>query len=198
MTDQTWWFVARSTGLVAYVLLGAAVIGGLLLSTRLLGRRPPPDWTLDWHRFVGALALVFTAVHLLALLADSYVEFGVDDLLIPFVSEWRPVAVGLGVLAFYLVAAVEVTSLLRRRLPMVVWRRVHYLSAPAFALATVHLVLAGEDASDPLVLVAVGVLVGMIVLLLAFRLLPSMRRRPTSDGLSQDGLVAVGEEERGG
>ncbi len=181
MNDQTWWFVVRSTGLVAYVLLGVAVIGGLLLSTRLLGRRPPPDWTLDWHRFVGALAVVFTVVHLLALLADSYIEFGLEDLLVPFVSEWRPVAVGLGVLAFYLVVAVEATSLLRRRLPATLWRRIHYLSVPAFALATVHLLLAGEDASDPGVLVVVGALTGAIALLLAFRLPQPMRSRGEAD-----------------
>ncbi|MEM7272411.1 MAG: ferric reductase-like transmembrane domain-containing protein [Actinomycetota bacterium] len=175
MNEQTWWFVARSTGLVAYVLLGVSVIGGLLLSTQVLGRRPPSHWMLDWHRFVGALAIVFTSVHMAALVADSYVDFGLEDLFIPFVSPWRPVAVGLGVLALYLALAVEITSLLRRRLPQTLWRRVHYLSVPAFVLATVHLLMAGEDATNPIVLIVLGVLVGMTVLLLGFRLRPRSR-----------------------
>lgn len=181
MSEQTWWFVARATGLVAYALLGVAVVGGLLLSTQLPGRRPPREWMVDWHRFVGALAVVFTTVHMAALLADSYIEFGLEDLFIPFVSPWRPVAVGLGVLALYLVLAVEVTSLLRRRLSPTLWRRTHYLSVPAFALATVHLLLAGEDATDALVLIVVGGLIGMTVLLLCFRLpqlLRSLRSQP--------------------
>jgi DMSO/TMAO reductase YedYZ heme-binding membrane subunit len=168
VSDQTWWFIARSTGLVAYVLLGVAVIGGLLLSTHLLGRRAPSDWMLDWHRFVGALAVVFTGVHMVSLFADSHIDFGLDELVIPFVSEWRPVALGFGVLALYLALAIEITSLLRRRLSLTLWRRIHYLSVPSFALATVHLLMAGEDASDPIVLIVVGVLIGMIVLLLCF------------------------------
>ncbi|MEM9035487.1 MAG: ferric reductase-like transmembrane domain-containing protein [Actinomycetota bacterium] len=180
MSEQTWWFVARSSGLVAYALLGVAVIGGLLMSTRPLGRRPPPDWMLDWHRFVGALALVFTGVHLVALVADTYVHFGLVDLFVPFVSEWRPVAVGLGVIAFYLALAVELTSLVRRRLPRSVWRRVHYLSVPAFASATVHLFMAGEDASNAIVLAVVGVLVVATVVLLRYRVSVPTRGRARS------------------
>ncbi|MEM8745644.1 MAG: ferric reductase-like transmembrane domain-containing protein [Actinomycetota bacterium] len=176
MNDQVWWFVARSTGLVAYVLLGVAVIGGLLLSARPFGRTPPPEWTLDWHRFVGALSVVFTAVHLFAIYADSYIEFGLDDLFVPFASEWRPVAVGLGVLALYLLLAVEITSLLRRRLSRRLWRRVHYLSVPTFALSTAHLLMAGDDASNSIVLLTVGGLIGATVLLLGFRIVSSQRR----------------------
>ncbi|MEM8925014.1 MAG: ferric reductase-like transmembrane domain-containing protein [Actinomycetota bacterium] len=175
MSDQTWWFVARSTGLVAYVLLGISMVGGLLLSTQLFGRRPPRGWMLDWHRFVGGLALVFTGAHMAALVADSYIEFGLADLLIPFVSDWRPVAVGLGVVALYLALAVEITSLLRRRLSPALWRRIHYLSVPAFAAATIHLLMAGEDASNTVVLIVVGALIGMTVVLLPFRLWPSSR-----------------------
>ncbi|MEM7324575.1 MAG: ferric reductase-like transmembrane domain-containing protein [Actinomycetota bacterium] len=165
MNDQFWWFVVRSTGLVALVLLAVGVIGGLLLSTRVLGRQPRPDWVLDWHRFVGGLTVIFVALHMAALLADSYIEFRVVDLIVPFVSSWRPFAVGLGVLAFHLLLAVEISSLVRRRLSGTVWRRIHYVSLPAFVLSTLHLLLAGEDASNTLVLLGVGMLVGVIAVL---------------------------------
>ena len=176
MNPQTWWFVARATGLVAYLLLSAAVIGGLLLSTRLLGRRPPPDWMLDWHRFVSGLGVAFTVLHLISLLVDDYIEFRVVDLLVPFVSGWRPVAVAWGVLALYLALAVEVTSLLRQRMSVVWWRRVHYLSLPLFVLATVHLLTAGADAGHPVVLLTVGALSAVVVLLLILRVLPGAPR----------------------
>ncbi|HSK91026.1 MAG TPA: ferric reductase-like transmembrane domain-containing protein [Euzebyales bacterium] len=169
MNPQTWWFVSRASGLVAYALLGAAVIGGLLLSTRLLGRRPAPDWVLDWHRFVGGLAVVFTLLHLAALLADDYIEFRVIDLVVPGIAPWRPVALAWGVIGFYLLLAVQLTSLLRERLPATLWRRVHYLSLPLFALATVHTLTAGTDAAHPLVLVLVGGVTAAVLLLLAFR-----------------------------
>ena len=172
MNPQTWWFVARSTGMVAYVLLSIAVIGGLLLSTSLLGRRPPPNWMLDWHRFVSGLVVIFTGLHLVSLLVDDYIEFRIVDLLVPFVSGWRPLAVAWGVFALYLALAVEVTSLVRQRMPLVWWRRIHYLSLPLFVLVTAHLLMAGADADHPLVLVAVGGLSATVLLLLALRLPP--------------------------
>jgi len=167
MDPQTWWFVARAGGLVAYALLGIAVIVGLLITTRQLGQRPAPDWMLDWHRFVAGLSVVFTLVHLVGIWADDYIEFALVDLMVPFVADWRPVAVGLGVISFYFVLAVEMTSLLRRWMPRRSWRLVHRLSVPAFAVATVHLWMAGADASNPVVLVATGALSGTVAVLLA-------------------------------
>jgi DMSO/TMAO reductase YedYZ heme-binding membrane subunit len=170
MNPQAWWFVVRASGLVAYALVGTTVIVGLLLSTRLLGRRPPPDWMLDWHRFVGGLGLVFTALHLVGLLLDDYIRFTVVDLLVPFVATWRPVAVAVGIVALYVAVAVQVTSLVRQRMSPRSWRRVHHLSVPLFVLATAHLLLAGTDADHPLVLLTVGGLTATIALLLWFRL----------------------------
>jgi DMSO/TMAO reductase YedYZ heme-binding membrane subunit len=177
MNPQAWWFVARGGGLVAYALLACTVVGGLLLSTHLLGRRPAPDWVLDWHRFIGGLALVFTLVHLLALLADDYITFRVIDLLIPGVAPWRPVALTWGVVALYLLVAVQVTSLVRDRLPRALWRRIHYLSVPVLLLATIHTFTAGTDARNPIVAMLLGGAIATTVLLLAFRI-PSNPRPP--------------------
>lgn len=170
MNPQAWWFVARASGLVAYALLACTVVGGLLLSTHLLGRRPAPDWVLDWHRFVGGLALVFTLVHLTALLIDDYIEFSVLDLLVPGIAPWRPGALAWGVLGLYLLVAVEVTSLLRDRLPRTLWRRIHYLSMPLLLLATIHTLTSGSDARNPAVLMLIGGAAAATVLLLAFRI----------------------------
>ena len=102
MNPQLWWQVARAGGLVAYGLLAASTIWGLAVSTRLLGRWPAPGWTLDLHRYLGGLALTFTGIHLAALLLDSYIQFDVLDLLVPFAAAWRPGAVAWGVVAVYL------------------------------------------------------------------------------------------------
>lgn len=179
VNPETWWYVARATGIVAYALLAISVVTGLLIATRLLGRRPPPDWVLDWHRFVGALSLVFTVLHLVSIWLDDYVAFGIDDLVVPFASSWRPVGVAFGVVALYLATAVEVTSLARTRLPHRWWRTVHHLSIPAFGFATVHLLMTGADADDPAVLALVGAAAGVVVLLLAFW--PTRRPHPTID-----------------
>ena len=97
--------------------------GGYLVATKLLGRRPTPAWILDLHRFLGGAAVVLTGVHLVAILVDSYVHFDLVAILVPFASDWNPIAVAWGIAALYLLAAVEITSLLRRSLPNRLWRR---------------------------------------------------------------------------
>lgn len=145
-TSQMWWYLARSGGIVAWVLLAASMVWGLLLSTKLLGRRPRPAWVLDLHRFLGGLAVVFTGVHVAGLVADSYVHFGPVEILVPFASAWRPAAVAWGVIGLYLLVAIELTSLLRARLPRKLWRLTHLGSFPLFALSTLHALTAGTDA----------------------------------------------------
>src|SRR3954453_10882605 len=110
MRSHTWWYVARAGGIVAWALSALAVIGGLQLSTRLV-RRAPPAWMLDVHRFLGALAVAFLGVHVLGLAADRFIGFGPIDFLVPFASTYKPAAVALGVIAMYLLVAVEATSL---------------------------------------------------------------------------------------
>jgi membrane protease YdiL (CAAX protease family) len=72
MNDQLWWYVARASGTVSWALLALSVVWGLTLSTRWLGRRARPNWLLDLHRFLGGAGVVFVAVHVAALVADSY------------------------------------------------------------------------------------------------------------------------------
>ena len=139
------WLVARSSGIVAWALIVASAAWGLLLATRVLGRKASPAWLLSLHRFLGALAVVFTAVHVVAIVADQYVDFGLTEVLVPFASSWEPFAVALGIVGMYLLAAVQVTSLLRGHLSQGAWRRVHLLSYALFATTTVHALMAGTD-----------------------------------------------------
>ena len=150
MHPQFWWFLTRSSGLVAWVLLTIAVAIGLLLSTRLLGRSAPPSWLLWTHRVAGALVVAMTALHLVVLVADSYVRFDLADIAIPFAANWRPGAIAWGVIAMWIMIVVEVTSLLMRRIPRRVWHAIHMTSLVAFAAATAHGVQSGTDTSQPI------------------------------------------------
>ncbi|HEX4820423.1 MAG TPA: ferric reductase-like transmembrane domain-containing protein [Acidimicrobiales bacterium] len=148
--SQLWWYTARSSGVVAWLMLTAGVFVGLALSTRAFGARPRANWLLDFHRFLGGAAVVFTGLHLLSLVLDSFVTFGPAELFVPFVSSYRPSAVAWGVVALYLLVAVEATSLLRKRLSKRAWRATHMLSFPLFVLASVHAITAGTDSNTPL------------------------------------------------
>ena len=165
------WYVARSGGIVAWALILLTIVWGLLLATRVLGRRPTPAWLLSLHRYLGALAVAFVAVHVGGVLLDSYTNFGITDVLIPFTGSWHPLAVAWGIVGMYLLAAIEVTSLLRNRMSKKAWHAVHLLSYFLFAMTTVHMLTAGTDvkaimASSAAVLLGVAVTFGSVALYL--------------------------------
>ena len=175
MSTMVPWYVARASGLVGWALLAAATLWGLALSTKILGKRPRPNWLLDLHRWLGGVALIFTGVHVLALIADTYVHFGLASVLVPFASTWHPVAVAWGVVAFYLLLAVELTSLARAHLSTVVWRRVHFAAFALFVTATVHGLTAGTDTKSVIARV-IAMLVGSVFVgLTAVRIAESVR-----------------------
>src|SRR5439155_4865513 len=146
MSAQLAWYAARAAGIVAWSLAAGSVVWGLALSTHALGRKPRPAWLFDLHRFLGGMALIFTGAHVVAILFDTYVHFGLVELLVPFTGTWHPAAVAWGIAAFYLLLAVELTSLARAHVSKRLWRRVHFGSFVLFASSTVHALTAGTDA----------------------------------------------------
>lgn len=163
------WYVTRSTGIVATVLMLASLAWGFLFSARETGTRLRPAWWLDLHRGLGGLALVFTAVHLVAAFADSDLGVGLATMLIPGVAHSTTAAFAWGVLAFYGLAIAVITSwpkmLFRKR----TWRMVHLLSVPATALACVHAYQLGSDAHTPAFRVLMPLAVALAVYPLGVR-----------------------------
>lgn len=172
------WYVARASGLVGWGLLAAATLWGLALSTKVLGSRPRANWILDLHRWLGGVALIFTALHVVALLADQYVHFGLNAVLVPLASKWHPVAVAWGVVAFYLLLAVELTSLARSRLSKRVWRRVHMASFALFVMATIHGLAAGTDTKSAAARVVAAAVGSVFIGLTAWRISESLQVAP--------------------
>ena len=177
MSPEIWWYVSRASGIVAWLMLTATVLWGILLADGLLKRHAA--WLLEMHRWLGGLTVVFLAVHLVSLLADSYVQFGPLEILVPFAGEWRPAAVALGIIAFWLVVAVALTSVAVKRLPRRWWRGVHLAGYATFWLTTIHGALAGTDASRSLYVTTSSVALMAVVIAVSQRILTSdwQRRR---------------------
>lgn len=171
ITEQIWWHVARASGITALLLTGGSVIWGLLLSTRVLRGRPTPAWLLSMHRFLGAMTVTFTGVHIAGLVADNYVHFGWLETLVPFTSAWQPFAVGLGVIAMYLLIAVQASSMMMRRIPRRWWKTIHQSSFLLFLISIVHGVQAGTDAGNPLYIGGVVAMVSVVLFLTVVRLI---------------------------
>jgi DMSO/TMAO reductase YedYZ heme-binding membrane subunit len=164
------WDVARAGGLVAWGLATASVMWGLVLSTRLMRKRPWPAWFHDLHRLLGGLAVIFAAIHVVAIYLDTYTHFGLTGVFIPFATTWHPVAVAWGIVAFYLLLAVEVTSLVRNKIGRKWWRRIHFGSFALFAFATIHAISAGTDMASTLILGAIVLATLPVAALTAVRL----------------------------
>jgi hypothetical protein len=170
MSSQLVWYAARGSGIFAWSLAAASVVWGLAISTRALGKRPRPAWLFDVHRFLGGLALTFTAVHVGAILMDTYVPFSLAGVLVPLTASWHPVAVAWGIVAMYLLLAVELTSLARSRPSKRLWRRVHYGSFVLFVVSTVHALTAGTDRQTTAFRIAVLATCTFVLVLTAIRI----------------------------
>jgi len=145
MKDPTFWLLARASGMTAYVLLTSAVLGGLILKARPFGRRLRAATVTDIHRFLATLALGAVGIHGLALVLDSTVRIRLGALLVPGLSPYRPLAVGLGVVAAELTALVAVSFPLRKRIGQRSWRRLHWATYGIFVAASAHGLAAGTD-----------------------------------------------------
>ena len=151
MRGEMSWYVARAGGFLTWGLSAFSILWGLLISSRALGKRISGPRLLDLHRFVGGLSVVFVFVHIAALRLHEFedLDFGFKELFVPMASDWHPGAVAYGIVAFYLLIAVEITSLLHRRIGSSVWRRVHYGGFVVFLLGSIHALKVGTDVQNP-------------------------------------------------
>lgn len=143
---QAYWYLARGTGIVALLLLTASVILGVMGSLRFSAPPRWPRFTIDaLHRDVSLLVLVLLVVHILTSVLDGFAPIRLIDAMIPFVSAYRPLWLGLGALSFDLLLAVVVTSVARRRLGYRSWRAVHWLAYASWPVAVLHGLGTGSD-----------------------------------------------------
>jgi hypothetical protein len=136
------WYLARGTGAVALLLLSTSVVLGVLNVQRLRTTRLPRFVVDGLHRSVSLLVLVVLGVHIFSSVLDSFAHI---SLVVPFTSGYRPIWLGLGTLAFELVIAVLITSLLRQRIGYRAWRAVHWMAYASWPLALVHGFGTGTD-----------------------------------------------------
>lgn len=178
-SDPTFWLLARASGLVAYALLAASVVLGLVVKARPLGRSVSPAAVVDLHRFLALLGLGALALHGVALVADDAVDIGLGALFVPGASPYRPFATALGVLAAELMVLIYLSFSVRRRIGAKAWRALHWLTYLVFALGTVHGLAAGSDSGRTWALALYGAAVGAVVGALAWRLVvPSTQGGP--------------------
>jgi len=173
LTNETpaYWYMARIGGIVAYLLLWLSNIWGIVISSKIAKGYISAPLIYGMHEFLPALALVFTILHSVILLGDSYINFNIFHLLIPFTSPYAPFWTGLGTIAFYLLLAILITSYFRKRVGQKMWRKLHYVAYLCFVLALGHGIMAGSDSSS-FIIQAMYLFTGLSVFFLTiFRIL---------------------------
>ncbi|HEY2440867.1 MAG TPA: ferric reductase-like transmembrane domain-containing protein, partial [Solirubrobacteraceae bacterium] len=146
VSPSPYWFITRGTGAIALVLLTVTVALGVadVRRTRLRG---VPRFVFDSvHRSASLLAVAFVAVHVVTTLLDGFAPIGIIDAFVPLHSAYRPIWLGLGAVAFDLLLAVTITSLLRQRLGYRAWRLTHWLAYASWPAALAHGFGTGSDA----------------------------------------------------
>ena len=164
------WIAIRSTGVTAWVMLTLVVLLGLLLRTRLLDQAAPPQRLIVLHRYFGALALTFVAIHMLLLLVDPAVTFTIPEIFIPMLAPWKPWEVALGIAAFWSLLPVLLVAATRGRLGKQgnrLFKKTHIAAYCAWPLATLHYIVVGTDAlvwwSMALIFTGSGLLIFMLL-----------------------------------
>lgn len=172
---QVFWFLSRSSALVAYVLLWLSMALGMMITNKMARLWPGGPVAFDLHQFASLLGMAIALFHALILMGDRYIQFSLVRVLVPFSSaEYRPLWVGLGQISFYLLAIVALSFYVRRQITPRIWRSIHYLSFLTYALALVHGIASGTDTGLSWVNILYWGSGGMLLFLFIYRILVSI------------------------
>ncbi len=145
VSNNFYWYMARSAGFTAYGLLSVAVLLGASASSGLWDRWKIRKLMTQMHQYAALLVAPFLFFHLWGLHQDTTVPFRWLTLLVPFLNKYRPISTGFGILTLYGGILLIVTSYFREKLSMKTWRTIHYASFPMFILVTLHGLFSGTD-----------------------------------------------------
>jgi sulfoxide reductase heme-binding subunit YedZ len=143
--SQGLWFLSRGSGLVLLALFSIVIVLGVATRTGSAPARWPRFAVAELHRTLSLFAVALLVLHVVTAILDPFVTIGWAATLLPFVSPYRTLAIGLGTLGVDLAGAVLLTSLARRRLGQRAWRAVHWLAYLAWPAAFLHSLTAGND-----------------------------------------------------
>jgi predicted ferric reductase len=175
VSDQLLWYTTRGAGAVSLVLLSAVVVLGILSVLRVQTSGWPRFLTVGLHRNLSLMTLVFLALHIVTAVVDPFTHLGWLAAVVPFSSYYRTVWLGLGTIAFELLLAILVTSLIRGFIGQAAWRLVHWLSYASWPIAVLHGAGTGTDAFSAWLLALQAACVIAVLGAIVYRLMTGSR-----------------------
>jgi len=143
-----WWYITRSSAVIAWVLLTMSALFGILLKTRILRGADNPEWLKAVHRYLSTLGVLMVGTHIVSLYLDTFVDFSILDLLVPFHSTYKPLGVALGVIGLWAMLLTWATALGMNWIPQPVWKAIHYLSYLSLFVVALHAGMVGTDVGE--------------------------------------------------
>lgn len=139
------WYLMRGTGAVTLVLLTLTVALGIANHQRWAPRRTPRFVVDNLHRTASLLVIVLLVIHITTAVVDKYVAINLIDAVVPFGGHYRPLWIGLGALAFDMLLALVITSLVRAQIGLRQWKAIHWLAYACWPVAFAHGLGNGTD-----------------------------------------------------
>jgi methionine sulfoxide reductase heme-binding subunit len=165
-----YWYATRGLGLSTLVVLTVTVVLGILTATRWSGERTAGFVAVDLHRNFSLVAMLLLLAHIVTTVLDPFAHISLRDVIIPVGAAYRPVWLGLGVVAFWILVAVAATSLLRDRVGLRAWRIIHWAAYASWPLALVHGLGTGSDSRAPWMVAVAFACVAAVAVAIAERL----------------------------
>ncbi len=185
------WYLSRGTGVVSLLLLTTSVALGIVDVRRWRAEGWPRFVVDQLHRNASLLVVVFLGLHILTSVLDRFAPISLRDAVIPFAGTYRPLWLGFGALAFDLLLALVITSLLRSRIGFRGWRAVHWLAYACWPVALVHGLGTGSDAKRGWMLAMVGLCVATVWFAVWLRVAASSPERPGRRTLAGAAVIAA-------
>lgn len=187
---SAYWYTTRGAGVVALLLLTASVVMGVVDLSRWESERWP-RFTVDAvHRTVSLLAVAVVVIHVLTTVLDTFTQISLRDAVLPFGSSYRPIWIGAGALAFDLLLALALTSVLRQRVGYRAWRAIHWSAYACWPLALVHGLGSGTDASLPWMLAISAICLVAVLVAVGWRIATVESRDDGRRALAWSAIVA--------
>lgn len=171
------WYAVRTLGFLAYFVLAASVLYGLLLSTKILDSIAHRPVSFALHKDLSIIGMILAGLHGIVLLGDGSYDFNLRAILVPFASPYAPITVGIGQLVFYGSIVIVLTFYVRRLIGQRVWRLVHYLTFLSFAGASFHGISSGSDSGSAWAFWVYVALITATIFLLTYRLVVGVSNR---------------------
>lgn len=174
------WYLARTFGLVGFSLLYLDMLFALVMRIPFLAIVFRKIIIAKTHQWLSIYAFIFVLSHGVVLLFDQYLDFGWLEVFVPFSAERFQLPIAWGILVFYSMLILIVTSYARTVINQRIWRLVHWLNIFVFVGGVIHAISVGTDLKNSTVywifLIANGLLAGLFGLNLFFRIRNKMKR----------------------